>query len=37
VTEAAPASEAASAIDGVAEALLKTRRGGIRKALTVIS
>jgi ATP-binding protein involved in chromosome partitioning len=37
VTEAAPASEAASAIDAVAEALQRTRRGGIRKALTVIS
>jgi ATP-binding protein involved in chromosome partitioning len=37
VGEAAPASEAASAIDALAEALKRTRRGAIRKTLTVIS
>jgi ATP-binding protein involved in chromosome partitioning len=37
ICEAAPGSEAAAAVAALAEALQGTRRGGIRRALTVLS
>jgi ATP-binding protein involved in chromosome partitioning len=37
VLEAAPDSEAAAAIEALADALRGTRRGGIKKSLTVLS